>query len=57
MICIKDENLKKESSDKKLNFDEILNKIEIIKRSDKRDHERKVHNCNKLGELAGLSII
>ena len=57
MIRIKDENLKKESDDKKINFDEILNKIEIVKRSDKRDLERKVHNSNKLGGLAGLSVI
>lgn len=57
MIRIKDENLKKDSDDKKINFDQILNKIEIVKRSDKRDLERKVHNSNKLGELAGLSVI
>jgi len=37
MIRIKDENLKKESNDEKINFDEIKNKIEIVKRSDKRE--------------------
>ncbi len=44
MIRIKDENLKKESDDKRMNFDEILDKIEIVRRSDKREHERKIHN-------------
>jgi hypothetical protein len=60
MVKIIDNELKlklKDEDQLKLSFEEIRKKVEIIKRGDRRNLERKIHNSKKLGNFTGLSII
>ena len=60
MVRIIDSDLKTKldgGDQEKLSFGEIRKKVEIIKRGDRRNLERKIHNSKKLGNFTGLSVI
>ena len=60
MVRIIDSDLKTKldgGDQEKLSFGEIRKKVEIIKRGNRRNLERKIHNSKKLGNFTGLSVI
>ena len=60
MVKIIDSELKSKvdkGDQEKLSIGEIRKKVKIIKRGDRRNLERKIHNSKKLGNFTGLSII